>query len=64
MRRRILLLTFAALVASTVLAGPAHAGNAKQCDRSGSNADSAEARCCLKKGDSNKAELKCIKRNN
>lgn len=64
MKGRILCLIAAALLASTVFAVPAYAGNAKQCDRSGNNADSKEARCCLKQGDTKQAELKCIKRNN
>lgn len=65
MKRRILLLIAAVFVASTMFAAvPAYAGIAKQCDRSGPNADSREARCCFKKGDTKQEALKCIKRNN
>lgn len=61
MRRRITVLIAAAAVASTVLAAPAQAGNAKKCETK--PGDRKEIRCCVKKADSQQERNKCIKRN-
>jgi hypothetical protein len=60
MRRRVLPLVTAVLVASTLFAAPAHAGNGQQCNRGG---DRDAIRCCAKKADSQQQRNKCIQHN-